>query len=72
MRNIQSQLKGMDARWLDGDPHDHRSEQIYKFLREVDNGYFDWREGGDGDNGEELMYQLDMYFEAVDKGLVDA
>jgi hypothetical protein len=29
--------------------------------------YFDWKTGGDGDNGETLMYQLDAFFEMLDK-----
>jgi hypothetical protein len=27
----------------------------------------DWKTGGDGDNGEELMYHLDAFFEMLDK-----
>ena len=29
--------------------------------------YFDWRVGGDGDNGESVMYQMDAFFEMLDK-----
>jgi hypothetical protein len=28
---------------------------------------FDWKTGGDGDNGETLMYQMDAFFEMLDK-----
>lgn len=43
-----------------------------KFLMEIDykvyKDHFCWKKGGDGDNGEELMYQMDAFFEAKDKG----
>ena len=29
--------------------------------------YFCWKKGGDGDNGETLMFELDIYFEEQDK-----
>lgn len=29
--------------------------------------YFCWKMGGDGDNGEQMMYLMDIYFEARDK-----
>lgn len=29
--------------------------------------YFQWKKGGDGDNGEMLMYELDTFFEQKDK-----
>lgn len=57
-------------RWENGEEHNPKSVELFKFLREIDenNGCcFDWRCGGDGDNGEELMYQLDVYFETLDK-----
>jgi len=38
-------------------------EYDFKF----NNDYFCWKIGGDGDNGEELMYELDEYFAAKDK-----
>jgi hypothetical protein len=28
--------------------------------------YFCWKTGGDGDNGETLMYQMDAFFELFD------
>jgi len=40
-------------------------------LKEIDskffNDYFDWRTGGEGDNGEILMAQLNIFFNS--KGL---
>ena len=41
------------------------------FLSEHDfldyNDYFCWKVGGDGDNGESLMYQMDAFFELLDR-----
>ncbi|MDD5980156.1 MAG: hypothetical protein PUC23_03490 [bacterium] len=45
--------------------HNPMSEDIYKFISEVDfaNGdFFVFKSGGDGDNGEFLMSLLDEYF----------
>jgi hypothetical protein len=46
--------------------HDPRSEEIVRALAEIDFEFFDdhfcWKVGGDGDNGEALMYELDEYF----------
>lgn len=57
-------------RWEDGMPHHTMSERIMEFLEEHDfNDYGDsfcWKTGGDGDNGETLMYQLDAFFESLD------
>jgi hypothetical protein len=37
------------------------------YLCEIDvlhyGDYFQWKVGGDGDNGETLMYEMDSYFE---------
>ncbi len=60
----------LEDRWETGIEHDSRSEEIYKFISEYDwrfNGdAFGFSAGGDGDNGEELMYLLDEYFAAKD------
>jgi hypothetical protein len=46
--------------------HDDRSITIYKELEWLDRtyggDYFQFKSGGDGDNGERLMYLLDLYF----------
>lgn len=56
-------------RWEQGVPHDPRSEEIYRAIADIDfkqnDDYFCWKAGGDGDNGEALMYLLDIYFEGV-------
>jgi hypothetical protein len=57
----------VQRRWEEGLPHDPRSKKIARALAKIDrqqgNNYFDFRFGGDGDNGEELMYLLDIYIE---------
>lgn len=58
-------------RWEKGDPHHPVSERIMNFLMDHDyldyDDFFCWKVGGDGDNGETLMYQLDAFFELMDK-----
>ena len=57
-------------RWENGMPHDPRSVAIFKGIARVDaeqcSNSFDWRYGGDGDNGEELMFALDVHFADAD------
>ena len=57
-------------RWEDGVDHHPKSEELMEFLSTHDfndyNDYFYWKTGGDGDNGEVLMYQLDAFFEMKD------
>jgi hypothetical protein len=59
------------GRWEKGVPHHWMSERLIRFLAEHDlNDYGDhfcWKFGGDGDNGETLMYQMDAFFEMLDK-----
>lgn len=53
-------------RWEEGIPHDPRSVKMFQFLKDYDfqhaDDYFCFKQGGDGDNGEHLMYLLDEYF----------
>ena len=46
--------------------HDPRAIEIYEFISELDfychGDYFCWKSGGDGDNGEVLLGELDGYF----------
>jgi hypothetical protein len=57
-------------RWGEGIEHHDNSIRLMDFLADHDrNDYGDcffWKRGGDGDNGEMLMYQLDAYFELMD------
>jgi hypothetical protein len=61
----------IEERWEQGVPHDTRSTKIYRSIADIDfkecNDYFQWKAGGDGDNGEQLMYLLDIHFEQMDK-----
>lgn len=58
-------------RWENGIEHHPKSKRLMLFLSEHDfNDYGDhfcWKFGGDGDNGEALMYQMDAFFEMLDK-----
>ena len=58
-------------RWQNGIEHHSRSKEIMSHIMALDfefmNDYFCWKVGGDGDNGEVLMYLFDMYFEMMDK-----
>lgn len=60
-----------DERWEKGIDHDDRSCALVDALIEIDekynNGHVDIRVGGDGDNGEELAYLLDIYYELQPK-----
>lgn len=57
----------IDKRWESGDNHHPKSVKLFNLIRAVDDrcndGSFDWKAGGDGDNGESLMYCLDEIFE---------
>ena len=56
-------------RWGERVPHHPMSERLMKFLKAHDREHygrvFDWRTGGDGDDGETLMYQMDAFFEMM-------
>ena len=57
-------------RWEKGTSHHPKSKALFKRLAEIDfkhgGDYFHWKSGGDGDNGETLMYELDVIFEEDD------
>lgn len=61
----------INERWGKGISHDSRSEEIFDFIKDYDfhfaNDFFCFKSGGDGDNGEHLMYLLDEYFANKDK-----
>jgi hypothetical protein len=52
-----------ENRWSEGIPHHPASEWLVEKIAEVDfqfyGDYFCWKVGGDGDNGESLMYIID-------------
>ncbi len=57
----------INKRWEEGTPHHPKSEELVHAITELDfeygGDYFCFKVGGDGDNGEHLMYLLDIYFE---------
>jgi hypothetical protein len=57
-------------RWGEGIDHHHMSLRLMAFLAEHDfsdyGDHFCWKKGGDGDNGEALMFQMDAFFELLD------
>jgi len=63
---LGAKFKSPNQRWEDGDDHDPRSEALYKFIADTDfkhcNDSFYFKSGGDGDNGETLMFILDCWF----------
>lgn len=58
-------------RWEDGMGHHPNSQRLMEFLERHDfkdyGDYFGWKVGGDGDNGESLMYEMDAFFEMLEK-----
>jgi hypothetical protein len=57
-------------RWANGVDHHPMSMRLMEFLSEHDvndyNDFFCWKMGGDGDNGESLMFEMDAFFEMLD------
>jgi hypothetical protein len=72
MKKLIDKEKELGCRWSKCIEHHPESEKLMKFIMLNDfenyNDHFCWKIGGDGDNGETLMYQMDAYFEAKDKG----
>lgn len=64
----------LNKRWELGIPHNPKSVELYKIIAELDWKYggdsFCFKSGGDGDNGENLMYLLDIHFEQVKQSLL--
>lgn len=60
----------INARWEQGISHHEKANEIAKAVFELDwlinDDYFCWKYGGDGDNGEALLYLLSVYFEMKD------
>lgn len=57
-------------RWAQGTPHHKESVKLYNKIEQLDFKYggdfFCFTSGGDGDNGEHLMYLLDIIFEQTE------
>ena len=68
-RAIKNGLTKKD-RWEEGIEHHPKSLELMTFIAAHDfndcGDYFCWKVGGDGDNGETLMYEMDAYFEQKD------
>lgn len=60
----------INKRWENGTNHHEKSVALMNALSDIDfhlcGDYFDWNIGGDGDNGEMLMFELDIFFETQD------
>ncbi len=60
----------INNRWESGIEHHSQTYNLMEHLKsldfEINNDYFCFKTGGDGDNGEQLMYLLDMFFEMKD------
>jgi hypothetical protein len=59
-----------NLRWEEGTDHHPKSVELYKHIAKIDFQFGDrfyFKSGGDGDNGEQLMFLMDSYFEAIDK-----
>lgn len=70
MRIIKTIETDINKRWEQGLDHHPKSKELYKLLEHLDwtygNDCFCWKSGGDGDNGETLMYELDIHFETIE------
>lgn len=67
---MMTKPRGPNERWEQGLPHHPKSEKIFESIAKLDlelnDDHFCWKSGGDGDNGESLMYLLDEHFEQAD------
>jgi hypothetical protein len=64
----REELENTEKRWEEGKDHHPLSLELMEHITRVDennNLFFWWKYGGDGDNGEQLMYQMDSWFETV-------
>ena len=70
---VSKRVEGVEYgdRWSLGIPHHPKSIEIYKRIEQLDfeimNDSFGFSSGGDGDNGETLMYLFDVFFDEKDK-----
>ena len=60
----------VNKRWEDGIDHHPKSHEVFELVKDGDwlfnDDRFCWKQGGDGDNGEDVMYSLDIMFELKD------
>jgi hypothetical protein len=57
--------RDINKRWEEGIDHHPKSYEFRKLVRELDE-YGCYKFGGDGDNGEDILYMLDIFFETED------
>jgi hypothetical protein len=71
MKKVEGINYDITDRWEKGTAHNPKSEELFDRIAEIDfecqDDLFCWKSGGDGDNGESLMYLLDIFFEEKDK-----
>ena len=63
-------IEDPNKRWEQGIEHHPKSIILFDYISALDfkyGDYFCFKSGGDGDNGELLMYLMDAYFEERDK-----
>jgi hypothetical protein len=67
---VSKSVLSVEERWERGLPHNKHSTALARKLADIDNrlgnGQLDLKFGGDGDNGEHLLYLLDIYFETME------
>ncbi len=67
MEKIEGVNYDINDRWENGISHRNESIELYKRISQIDFEFggdsFCFSSGGDGDNGEQLMYLLDIYFD---------
>ena len=60
----------IETRWENGIEHHPKSEKLMERITKIDwlfnNDRFCWKKGGDGDNGEDLMFLLEGNSSAID------
>jgi hypothetical protein len=65
--NVETNI---DARWAEGIEHHPESVKLYAYIAAFDwvfgDDFLELKQGDDADNGEHLMYLLDIYFEMLD------
>lgn len=69
--NLELINTDINNRWENGISHHPKSIELFKAIEILDfcylNDYFHFKSGGDGDNGEQLMYLFDIYFESKEE-----
>jgi len=69
--SLSNPYRDPGARWEHGVLHDPRSLALFESVAGIDcdlcDDHFCWKWGGDGDNGETFMYELDEHFQRLDE-----